>query len=106
MTTQAKVLLLTLSERTSARGNTYLSGWLGRASVVAFRGEAPDKFGNPTWDLFVSTPDPRAARAANPTHVSDSDGRQQANGHDRGGEPARHVERRQPRQHQSRHMRR
>ena len=49
----------TLSERTSGRGNRYLSGWLGKASVVAFAGE-PDKHGNPTWDLFVSEPQPRA----------------------------------------------
>ena len=53
------VLLLTLSERTSGKGNRYLSGWLGKASVVAFAGE-PDKHGNPTWDLFVSEPQPRA----------------------------------------------
>src|SRR6186997_3079035 len=53
-----RVLLLTLSERTSAKGNPYLSGWLGKASVVAFRGE-DDKHGNPTWDVFVSTPEPR-----------------------------------------------
>jgi hypothetical protein len=52
------VLLLTLSARTSAKGRLYLSGWLGKASVVAFPGE-PDKHGNPTWDLFVSTPEPR-----------------------------------------------
>ena len=42
-----RVLLMRLSERTSARGNAYLSGWLGKASVVAFRGE-PDKHGNET----------------------------------------------------------
>src|SRR3954447_13522113 len=53
-----RVLLLTLSERTSAKGNAYLSGWLGKASVVAFRG-GDDKHGNPTWDLFVSTPELR-----------------------------------------------
>src|SRR3954453_17033169 len=47
-----------LSERTSAKGNAYLSGWLGKASVVAFRGE-DDRHGNPTWDVFVSTPEPR-----------------------------------------------
>src|SRR5690242_20114789 len=50
-----------LSERTSGRGNRYMSGWLGKASVVAFAGE-PDKHGNPTWDLFVSEPQPRAER--------------------------------------------
>ena len=59
MSAGPRVLLLTLSERTSGRGNRYLSGWLGKASVVAFAGE-PDKHGNPTWDLFVSEPQPRA----------------------------------------------
>src|SRR3954454_2823277 len=49
-----------LSERTSAKGNAYLSGWLGKASVVAFQAEEPDKWGNPVWDVFVSTPEPRA----------------------------------------------
>src|SRR4051794_29307515 len=59
MSAGPRVLLLQLSERTSAKGNAYLSGWLGKASVVAFRGE-DDKHGNPTWDLFVSEPQPRA----------------------------------------------
>ena len=58
MTAPNRVLLMQLSQRTSARGNTYLSGWLGKASVVGFAGE-PDKFGNATWDLFVSEPQPR-----------------------------------------------
>ncbi len=40
---QGRVLLMQLSERTSARGNRYLSGWLGKASVVAFQAEEPDK---------------------------------------------------------------
>ena len=35
---QAKVLLMTLSERTSGKGRRYFSGWLGKASVVAFEG--------------------------------------------------------------------
>src|SRR4051794_2108063 len=56
----SRVLLMQLSERTSAKGNAYLSGWLGKASVVAFQAEEPDKFGNPVWDVFVSTPEPRA----------------------------------------------
>ena len=55
---QPRVLLLQLSERTSAKGNRYMAGWLGKASVVAFRGE-DDKHGNPTWDVFVSTPEQR-----------------------------------------------
>lgn len=52
------VLLTTLSVRTSAKGNAYLAGWLGKASVVGFAGE-PDKYGNPTWDLYVTTPQER-----------------------------------------------
>jgi hypothetical protein len=58
MTVGNRVLLMQLNERTSAKGNRYLAGWLGKAGVVAFRGE-PDKHGNETWDLFVSTPDPK-----------------------------------------------
>ena len=42
-----RVLLLTLSRRTSAKGNEYWAGYLGKASVVGFPGE-PDKFGNET----------------------------------------------------------
>ena len=68
--TSARVLLTTLSVRTSAKGRPYLSGWLGKASVVAFEGE-PDRFGNPTWNIFVAEPEPRegapaAARSAQP----------------------------------------
>src|SRR4051812_47137481 len=59
MSAGPRVLLMQLSERTSARGNRYMSGWLGRASVVVFQAEEPDKFGNPVWDVFVSTPEPR-----------------------------------------------
>ena len=55
-----RVLLMQLSIRTSAKGNQYLSGWLGKAQVVGFAGEA-DKFGNATWDLFVSAPERRDA---------------------------------------------
>jgi hypothetical protein len=58
---EAKVLLLQLSERTSARGNRYYRGWLGRAAVVGFPGE-PDEAGNQTIDIYVSTPQPRENR--------------------------------------------
>jgi hypothetical protein len=54
----ARVLLATLSIRTSARGNAYLSGWLGKAQVVGFPGEA-DKYGNATWNLYVAEPEQR-----------------------------------------------
>jgi hypothetical protein len=53
-----RVLLTTLSVRTSARGRQYLSGFLGKSRVVAFEGEA-DRFGNATWDIFVAEPEPR-----------------------------------------------
>jgi hypothetical protein len=68
--TGPRVLLLTLSERTSGKGNRYLSGWLGKASVVAFAGE-PDRHGNPTWDLFVSEPQPRAEAGAKSAKLAD-----------------------------------
>ena len=58
-----RVLLATLSVRTSARGRPYLSGFLGKARVVAFEGE-PDRWGNATWDIFVAEPEPREASAA------------------------------------------
>jgi hypothetical protein len=56
------VLLLQLSERTSARGNRYMRGWLGKATVVAFQGEK-DEAGNQSWDVYVSTPEPREGLA-------------------------------------------
>lgn len=54
-----RVLLTTLSVRTSGRGTNYLSGYLGKAKVVAFAGEA-DRWGNPTWNLYLEHQEPRA----------------------------------------------
>ena len=51
-----RVLLFELRERTSAAGNRYLSGWLGKASVVAFLDRDADE---PTWQVFLSTPTPK-----------------------------------------------
>jgi len=64
---QPRVKLCTLSIRTSSKGNDYLSGYLGKAKVIGFRGE-PDKYGSDTWDIFVSEPEPRqdAHDAASP----------------------------------------
>jgi hypothetical protein len=53
-----RVLLTTLSARTSPKGRPHLSGFLGKSRVVAFEGEA-DRFGNPTWDVFVAEPELR-----------------------------------------------
>ena len=49
----ARVLLATLTECTSAKGNAYLRGWLGASNVVGFQGE-PDEEGRPTWQLFLA----------------------------------------------------
>ena len=73
MSTQAKVLIATLWHRTSERGNEYLSGFLGKARIVAFRGE-PTAEGTPTWNLYLTpgkeqeegTHRPAAHRAAPP----------------------------------------
>jgi hypothetical protein len=65
VTGSKRVLLTTLSVRTSAKGRAYLSGWLGKASVVAFAGE-PDKHGNPTWDVFLCEPEPRPGATGRP----------------------------------------
>ncbi|HEX2528688.1 MAG TPA: hypothetical protein VHL31_20635 [Geminicoccus sp.] len=52
MTLQApKVLLAELVERTSARGNKYLSGWLGKARIVGFWADGQDRDGSPTTVL-------------------------------------------------------
>lgn len=59
-----KVLLLELKERTSAAGNRYLSGWLGKASVVAFLDRDADE---PTWQVFVSTPQAKTGGANVPS---------------------------------------
>ena len=49
--THGKLLLMTLTERTSARGTVYLQGILNGLAVVAFQGE-PNQWG-PTWNVFV-----------------------------------------------------
>ena len=60
----AKVLLMQLSECLSNRGSRYLRGYLGKASVVAFESKEPDRFGRKCWDVYVSTPRPKADRDA------------------------------------------
>ena len=55
---EPRVLLMRLSERTSGKSNAYLSGWLGKARLVGFRGEA-DEHGNRTWNVYAAEPTPR-----------------------------------------------
>jgi hypothetical protein len=66
MSGEPKVLIASLWQRTSASGNEYLSGFLGKARIVGFRGE-PTADGTPTWNLFL-TPgkEQTEARAAAP----------------------------------------
>jgi hypothetical protein len=52
MSSDQKVLIATLWHRISERGNEYLSGFLGKARIIGFRGE-PTADGTPTWDLYV-----------------------------------------------------
>jgi hypothetical protein len=59
----AKVLLATLTECTSGRGNMYLRGWAGASNLVAFRGE-DDAEGRPTWNLYLVERQPREGSQA------------------------------------------
>jgi hypothetical protein len=63
MSGEPKILLATLWHRTSERGNEYLSGFLGKARLVAFRGE-PTAEGVSTWNLFISPGKDQAAAPA------------------------------------------
>jgi hypothetical protein len=48
-----RVLIANLWHRTSASGREYLSGLLGKARVVGFRGD-PTPDGTPTWDVYLT----------------------------------------------------
>src|SRR5215469_7970167 len=52
MSSDQKVLIATLWQRTSGKGNEYLSGFLGKARVIGFRGD-PTADGTPTWSIFL-----------------------------------------------------
>jgi hypothetical protein len=52
-----RVLLMKLAGRTSAKGNPYLSGWLGKARVVGFKAKEPDKYGNEVWEVYAQAPE-------------------------------------------------
>ena len=56
---EPRVLLTVLSVRKSERtGKSYLSGWLGKSRLIGFQGE-PDKFGNPTFELYLQAVEER-----------------------------------------------
>lgn len=55
-----RVHLFDLRERTSAAGNRYLSGWLGKARVVAFLDREAD---DPTWNVYLQSPQAKQSAA-------------------------------------------
>jgi hypothetical protein len=59
---QPKVLVLKLRQRVSARGNTYLDGWMGQAKLIGFKDAEPDQYGNETWSIYAVTPQPKGER--------------------------------------------
>ena len=82
-----KVLIATLWQRTSERGNEYLSGFLGKARVIGFRGE-PTADGIPTWNLYLQPGKEQEERAEARSHQP----RQPSAASDRGHQ-ARRVQR-------------
>ncbi len=58
-----RVHLFDLRLRTSAAGNRYLAGWLGKASVVGFLDREAE---GEVWQIFVSTPAPKTDNASRP----------------------------------------
>ena len=56
---EPKVLLCQLAVRKSQRtGKPYLSAFLGKSRLIGFQGEE-DRFGNPTFNLFVQAVEER-----------------------------------------------
>jgi|tagenome__1003787_1003787.scaffolds.fasta_scaffold19676724_2 hypothetical protein len=49
--THGKLKLMTLTQRTSSKGNVYMMGILNGLSVIAFPGE-PNEWGD-TWDIYI-----------------------------------------------------
>lgn len=86
-----KVLLAALEERTSASGNRYLSGWLGKARIVGFLDkDAPD--GKIVWQVYAQTPEDRGDRS---TENGGATGRSNfGGGQTRGGHQQRAAQRR------------
>ena len=68
-----RVLLATIWQRTSDKGNEYVSGFLGKARLIGFRGE-PTADGVPTWDIYVQPgkehEERKAASSARPASSS------------------------------------
>jgi hypothetical protein len=59
---QPKVLVLKLRQRVSAKGTTYLTGWMGSAKLVGFKDAERDEYGNEVWSVYAVTPQPKAGK--------------------------------------------
>jgi hypothetical protein len=58
-----RILLTTLSVRTSKSGRTYYVGYLAKAKLLGFPAAEPDKFGNEQIELFVVEPEQRGPQS-------------------------------------------
>lgn len=69
-----RVLLAELKERTSARGTTYLTGFLGHAKVIAFKNpdEDPEDWKSPTWKIYVQERPERTSEGAERRSAGDA----------------------------------
>jgi hypothetical protein len=56
---EPRVLLVKLTQKMSAKGTVYLSGWMGAARLVGFVDKEPDKDGNQVWNIFAAEPGKR-----------------------------------------------
>jgi hypothetical protein len=56
---EPRVLLVKLTQKMSAKGTVYLSGWMGAARLVGFADREPDKDGNQVWNIFAAEPGKR-----------------------------------------------
>jgi hypothetical protein len=54
-----RVLLVKLTQKMSAKGTVYLSGWMGAARLVGFADREPDRDGNQVWNIFAAEPGKR-----------------------------------------------
>jgi hypothetical protein len=59
-----RVLLVKLTQKTSAQGRLYLSSWMGAARLVAFLADEEDRDGNlvQVWNVYAAEPQPKAGR--------------------------------------------
>jgi hypothetical protein len=62
---EPRVLLVKLTQKTSAQGRLYLTGWMGAARLVAFLTDEQDRDGNPVqvWNVYAAEPQPKEGLA-------------------------------------------